>query len=293
MEPMTFLDGISGYVRTSTDGSADKGIRLAVIDPAYDPFDPPYPDGIPLPRVTFEGEATLSGKHYAVASGYVPQPGARVYMVPIGKTWLIAGAVTHYSAQGFYADPAAGTVGVEFGDGSYYDIDSGLVILGDGDFRGDLSIGGIGKSVDVIKTGNTSRANNTMADDPTLFADLDIGTWFVDFDIIWGGVTGDLKTAWNVTGTTASYSLKTCLGPGPGVELQSRDNTQMRHSVHQYGTEITYGANSNTLYYGLKEYGLIRFTTAGRVAFRWAQETTDATASIVVGGSTLRARRIA
>lgn len=138
MEPISFLDGIAGYVRNSTNGAADKGIRLAVIDPAYNPFSSPYPDGIPLPKVTFEGETTLSGKAYAVASGYIPSPGARVWMVPIGNSWLIAGAATQYSAQGFYAEPDGSLVGVEFGGGSYFDTDAGLILETDAEIQGDL-----------------------------------------------------------------------------------------------------------------------------------------------------------
>jgi hypothetical protein len=141
-EPMQFLDAISGYVRSGSGGSADRPIRLAKIDPAYDAFVSPYPVGIPLPKVTFEGESTLSGKAYPVASGYIPIANARVWMVPIGNTYMVAGAATQYTAQGFYGDPAGLTSGVEFGEGSYFDTDAGLSLTTDADIAGDLDVGG-------------------------------------------------------------------------------------------------------------------------------------------------------
>lgn len=87
--PMTFLQSIAGFTATQGNGgSADRPIKLARIDPSFDQ------DSFPtvLPRVTFEGESTLSGKFYAVASPYWPQPNDRVWMVPIGSTYMIVGS---------------------------------------------------------------------------------------------------------------------------------------------------------------------------------------------------------
>jgi hypothetical protein len=79
-----FLDTVAGYTRARTDGSADKPLRLAVVDPAYSSG---------LPRVTFEGESTLSGRGYAFLESYYPTAGDRVALVPAGTTYLIIGAV--------------------------------------------------------------------------------------------------------------------------------------------------------------------------------------------------------
>lgn len=79
-----FLDTVAGYTRAKTDGSADKPVRLAVVDPAY---------SAGLPKVTFEGESTMSAKGYAFIESYVPVAGQRVAMVPVGTTYLIVGAV--------------------------------------------------------------------------------------------------------------------------------------------------------------------------------------------------------
>jgi hypothetical protein len=97
--PMDFLQSVSGYVAASQEnghGSADRPIKLAKIDPAYDPFSFPGT----LPKVTFEGESTLSGKFYTVMDPYRPKPNDRVMMLPIGSTYVIIGKLT-YSYKDF------------------------------------------------------------------------------------------------------------------------------------------------------------------------------------------------
>lgn len=89
LDPMTFMQSLTGYAKTQETGSQSRPIVLATIDPAYDTGS--FPD--PLPKVTFDGEDTMSGKRYAVMSPYWPQPGDRVAMVPIGTTYLIIGTV--------------------------------------------------------------------------------------------------------------------------------------------------------------------------------------------------------
>lgn len=298
--PLAFLDAVAGYTRAQSSSSADRPIKLAKIDPAYDPFAAPYPQPVPAARVTFEGEDTLSTKEYVVANGFLPEASQRVYMVPIGTTYLIAGAVNPQTPQGFWQDADGSDYGVEFGGGSYWDNSSGLVLETDAEIQGDLAVGGIGKTIDVVKPSNTSRANNTIINDPHLTVNLDIGTWYIDIDLIFGATTGDFRTAWLVSGTTVDYSLKTCWGSSPftvdtatPLEARGRDATPMRVGVHQYNTAVAYGANSTTLYYGAREWGVVKLSTAGSVTLQWAQETTDATASLLVAGSMIRARRIA
>lgn len=81
----SILRSVAGYTRAETDNSADRSIRLAVIDPAY--------SGSGLPKVTFEGESVMSAKGYSFAESYFPTGMDRVVMLPVGNTYLIAGAV--------------------------------------------------------------------------------------------------------------------------------------------------------------------------------------------------------
>lgn len=175
MNSLDFLQAIAGYTRNApSDGSssAERPIRLAAIDPAYDGFSSPFPAGIPAARVTFEGEGTLSGKYYPIAVGVIPHPGQRVFLVPVGTTYLIAGAVSEAEAQGFYA---GASVGVEFGEGNSFDTLEGLVLQTDADIAGSLLIG---DAVDVdtmrlvsnekVISGNNASGTNTT----TSYADF-------------------------------------------------------------------------------------------------------------------------
>jgi hypothetical protein len=82
--PESFLKTIAGYTRAETDGSADKACRIAAIDPAYTTGNP---------KVTFEGESTLSGKGYPFLSSYTPVAGDRVVLLPVGTTYMIIGKI--------------------------------------------------------------------------------------------------------------------------------------------------------------------------------------------------------
>lgn len=82
-----FLDLVGTHVDREKTSSADRSNRLAVIDPAY--VAASFPGT--LPKVTFEGESTLTAKRYNVAGGYSPVPSHRVLMVPVGNTYVIIG----------------------------------------------------------------------------------------------------------------------------------------------------------------------------------------------------------
>lgn len=84
--PQGFLDTITDHV-VRTLFHRLRPNRLAVIDPAYSAASFPGT----LPRVTFEGESTLSDKGYNVAGTYSPQPSHRVLLVPVGNTYVIIG----------------------------------------------------------------------------------------------------------------------------------------------------------------------------------------------------------
>lgn len=95
-EAIDFLTSIAGYTRHATDSSADRPLRLAVVDPAY-------VSG--AAKVTFEGESTLSVKAYYATAAVFLRPSARVVLVPVGTTYLIAGVIPSAGGggQGGYA----------------------------------------------------------------------------------------------------------------------------------------------------------------------------------------------
>lgn len=81
----SLLAAVAGYTAaTANPSSTNKPARMAVIDPSYTSG---------WPKVTFEGESTMSGKLYPHLDSYCPAASDRVVMVPVGTTWLIVGAV--------------------------------------------------------------------------------------------------------------------------------------------------------------------------------------------------------
>lgn len=305
MEPVQFLDAISGYVRTGTDGSADKPIRLAIIDPAYVSTASPYPDAIPPARVTFEGEGSLSGKSYPVAAGYIPTPGARVWMVPIGTTYLIVGSAAQYTAQGFYGYTNGISSGLELGEGNYFDTVAGLNLLTDADIAGDLTVGGIGAYLFKRRSTDSSNlVNNTLANDAVMTLTLDVGTWEVHHYPMYTGTSGNIQFAWAFSGTATG--LKTCIGLSPFPintsayassttdTTTTRDSAPLRSSVHQLATAVPYNATDASSYQGAHEFGLVTVTVAGALTIQVAQHTTQAGApSIYRNTSFMTARRVA
>jgi hypothetical protein len=98
IDPQKFLNTVSQATRADfkKETSASRPIRLAVIDPSYTSGNP---------RVTFEGEETLSDKEYPYAN-YTPAAGDRVVMLPLGTSYVIIGAVGESPGGGGGFDPA-------------------------------------------------------------------------------------------------------------------------------------------------------------------------------------------
>jgi hypothetical protein len=124
-DALTFLQSVSGFVQAQRASSADRPALIGVVDATYDPM-VNYPAAPPLPKVTVEGEPTLSGKQYAVLNGYLPEPGDRALMLPVGTTYILVGKVTNPSFQGFGRKDGTSDWVVEFGAGNDIGSASGM-----------------------------------------------------------------------------------------------------------------------------------------------------------------------
>src|SRR5262245_16254607 len=89
--PLDFLESVTGYGQQVEKGARNQApsLRLAVIDSSY--VANSYPGT--LPKVTFEGESTLSEKRYVAMNGYWPRASDRVVMLPVGHTYVILGSL--------------------------------------------------------------------------------------------------------------------------------------------------------------------------------------------------------
>lgn len=284
---MTFLQSVAGYTRSASQSSADRPLRLGTVDPAYDPW-LTYPDAPPPARVTFDGESVLSGKAYGYVGGFVPWPGIRVFLVPIGNTYVIGGMINSQTPQGFWSNADGTHSGMELGGGSYYDTSDGLVI------NGDLSVSGVGATKWKRKTSDTSRQNTTaVSNDPHLTSlALEVGVWELSVTLLMTGSTGDIRTRWSFSGGTVE-TQKSTWGPSDTTELQSRTNTTMRTAVYPPETEIGYGLNDNSQPASGLEWGLVTVTATTSWSLQWAQQAADNTNPTQLrAGSYARATRL-
>jgi len=87
MDALEFLESVAGY--TEARNRPTPQVKLGTVDAAYDPDT--YP--ATLPKITFDGESTLSGKRYPVIGSYWPHPSDRVVLLPTGTTYAILGSV--------------------------------------------------------------------------------------------------------------------------------------------------------------------------------------------------------
>jgi hypothetical protein len=92
MGVLDFLTAVRGQARPDLP----PGHKLATIDPAYTVGSL---NDVTLPKVTFDGETTMSTKRYPIVDGYIPSPSQRVLLVPVGRTYVIVGAVSHANAH--------------------------------------------------------------------------------------------------------------------------------------------------------------------------------------------------
>lgn len=153
---LSFLEAVSGFTVAGQNGSQDRPVKFAKVDPAYDPFST-WPSAPPPARVTFEGETTLSVKAYAIADGLIPIPNRRVWLVPAGNSYIIAGCIGGQHALGFWSSSTES--GVELGDGSFFNTVEGLVLAHDAAFSGEVTFDGHPQGKGRIAT--TSATSNS------------------------------------------------------------------------------------------------------------------------------------
>lgn len=84
-DPAKFFDAVREYDKSADNAESRGWNRCATIDPEY--------TGIGPARVMFDGEETLTQKTYHFVGDTPPRANARVFLVPVGPTYLIQGMI--------------------------------------------------------------------------------------------------------------------------------------------------------------------------------------------------------
>lgn len=149
--------------------------------------------------------------------------------------------------------------------------------------------GGTGTTLVAIKTAGESVANNTIQNDDHLFLSLQASTTYAFQLVVQYGTTStaDFKFDFDFSGTNSAYrewAMYTTTSLGSAMA------TATPHTTLGADTAILHGSTGEN---ALMVNGSIAVVNAGTLRFRWAQNTTDATATTIRLGGVLRAWRIA
>jgi hypothetical protein len=224
-----------------------------------------------------------------------------VWLVPIGNSYLITGPVTNYSSQGFYANPGGTDVGVEFGDGSYFDATSGLYLLTDAEIQGDLEVAGIGAYLFKHRTVDGAAAINTVVliNDSVLFLDLSIGVWELHAHFIYSAAsTQDFKSGWTFSGTwsgsKSAHGVSPFVAATTTVAANNGDAGAARNSSHDINASIQYGRGvSASALVAASENAAATVTVAGRWTLQHSQRVATAgNQTLLRAGSWMSARKV-
>lgn len=149
------------------------------------------------------------------------------------------------------------------------------------------------------KSTSTTRASTTtLADDPDLVVPVAAnGIYIVEFDLRYACLNNNtntlagFKTVWTAPTGTLSTNREVL---GYGSNVVTDDNQLMRSGVHAYSTVVSYGSrNSTTLQVRAYEIGLVQLgSTAGNITLQWAQNTSNATGTVLAATSFAKATRI-
>lgn len=257
-------------------------LRLGTIDDTYDPT-VTYPDPFPDPKVTFDGEDTLTTEK-ARLGGYVPAPGERVVLAPLGVDWVILGPVGGDRHQGFYRDGTAD--GVEIGGGYRLSNEGGTIssatnlVTADGDTIGvdnpprvkvyqsaAVSLGS--GSADLLdwdsnyttafEVGGTWHDHTT---NPHLFTVPIPGTYDVAWSMTWAANNTGVRIAdLKLNGTTIASRIEptptalfACAVTGfvPGLELAEGDQLSVEWLQTSGGSLALVTGAANTYFYACR-----------------------------------------
>jgi len=155
----------------------------------------------------------------------------------------------------------------------------------------------------IIKKADQSRTTTTLANDSELSlllptpvvarANAIPARYLVEFRIIVGsGTTGQINTAISYSMASASINnTRQVIGPGTST-TNANDGSNSRYGGHLFASGIPFGARTggNGNFYNLYQWAVLE--AGSTVTFQWAQNATDAIATIVASGSNITATRL-
>lgn len=140
----------------------------------------------------------------------------------------------------------------------------------------------------VKSTGTARTLTTTLTADPDLTVPVTVGAVYdVELSLVYNGFTtgsGDLKFVWSVpSGATFAGGFLGIANP-LGTTIAPVTGTS---------TQVSYGNGTGSTLWCMVSGTLFTSSSGGNLALTWAQNTSNATATTLMTGSKLSARRVA
>jgi hypothetical protein len=149
-----------------------------------------------------------------------------------------------------------------------------------------------------VKASSETRDSTTTLEDDSELAGipLEVGQYHIlvmGFFRSTGSTTPDIKTQWEFSGTW-NDPIRLVTAPGPTNTANRDAVTPMYMGAVDTDADAVYGCSASGNPSGFREetYNII-VTVAGDMSFRWAQNTSNATATEVLLGTTVSVRKLA
>lgn len=147
-------------------------------------------------------------------------------------------------------------------------------VAGNKTFSGNVIVQGVGQTQAIVKAADTSRAStSTVANDAHLILPVVANaTYIVEAVLVWSNGGGGFRADW------AAPS---------GATMVWTDNDGAGAAA--LGTDLTFSVTTGTTFQG----ALVVSGTAGNLTLRWAQNASDAAATVLLAGCYLKLERVA
>jgi hypothetical protein len=229
------------------------------------------------PRIQFDHDGLRIG-------GGSVAPEVRIYR-PASNQLSIVGGVAMSSTLSVAGDTALEDLDVSG------NLSIGGSVTTNLNVTGDFSATGTGYTQVIRKTADATRTSTTTTTtDPEMLVALAANTnYVIELYLMFSGVAGDFKLAWNIPAGCSIFRWSL----GPDVGAASNSNITMRSSIHIASSEPGFGTFSDTSWMGAKETIIVfNGATAGDMQLKWAQNTSSANVSTLRAGTFMMVRKI-
>lgn len=205
------------------------------------------------------------GTVFALATAPVTSVNAKTGAVTLAAADVGAATAAHTHTAADVGAVATGTAVLLTG---------AQTVAGNKTFSGNVIVQGVGQTQAIVKAADTSRTSTVTAaaDTHLTLPVVASATYIVEAVLVWTNGGGGFRADWSAPS---------------GATMVWTDNDGAGAAA--LGTDLTFSVTTGTTFQG----ALVMSTTAGSLTLRWAQNTSDAAATVLLAGCYLKLERVA